>query len=840
MHNLTRRDAIKTGVGIAVGSSLTTSVAHAFDYPSQSDADRNSANSLTAPAAPRERFLLDRDWKFHLGHASDPKRDFGFGANEAFGKDGELFPNVSEARYDDSTWSAVSLPHDWAVELPFVEDKHTRGHGYKPLGRDYPETSIGWYRRSFNLAAADSGRYISLEFDGVFRDAIVVLNGHLLGRNMSGYAPFTYDVSDIANYGGANTLVVRADATEYEGWFYEGAGIYRHVWLVKTNPLHVSQWGTHVQSDVMAANGAAESATLTISTEVSNDSDTAASYHVVSEIHDASGKVVDSSTAHAQTASPWSKSVVVQSVHVTRPELWSVDTPHLHTLVTKIVNARSDVVDRYETTFGIRSMHFDVNNGFFVNGVRVALKGTCNHQDHAGLGSGLPDAVQLFRISMLKEMGSNAYRTSHNPPTPELLDACDRLGMLVLDETRMFSSQPEGLSQLERMIRRDRNHPSVFAWSISNEEWFSQGTPEGTRIAHTMRRLAKTLDPSRPVTAAVDSSYGKGVMLSVDVQGINYVRESIDALHHTLPKLPLFESETASAFATRGIYIKDTKRGYVSAYDTNKPGYGATAEEWWKYTVARRWLAGGFAWTGFDYRGEPSPYDWPCISSHFGIMDTCGFPKDTFYYYQAWWGDKPVLHLFPHWNWAGREGEEIDVWVHSNLDRVELLLNGATLGSQPVPKQGHVAWKVRYASGTIEARGYKGGKLVQSAKRETAGLATRILLRTDRDWIAADGEDVVMVDARIVDSQNRPVDTADETINFTASGSGAIIGVGNGDPSSHEPDKTTSRRLFSGRCVAIVQATRSAGALHVEASSPGLASATVMVSCRPATPRASA
>ncbi|HEY8310127.1 MAG TPA: glycoside hydrolase family 2 TIM barrel-domain containing protein, partial [Gemmatimonadaceae bacterium] len=525
----------------------------------------------TATPDPRERLLLDRDWKFHFGHASDPKRDFGFGANEGFAKDGDLFPEVAGRKYDDSEWTPVTLPHDWAVDLPFVNDKHLRGHGYKPLGRDYPETSIGWYRRSFDLATTDAGRRISLEFDAVFRDAIVVLNGHYLGRNLSGYAPFRYDVSDICNFGGQNVLVVRADATEYEGWFYEGAGIYRHVWLVKTSPLHVPQWGAFVQSALTATNGAADFATLTIETDVVNDSEAPSPYRLVSEIRDPSGKVIGSTTTRQQLAVAWSNAKITQTIRITRPELWSVDTPRLHTLVSHIVDDRSNVVDTYETIFGIRSMHFDVNHGFLLNGQRVALKGTCNHQDHAGIGSALPDAVQTYRISMLKEMGSNAYRTSHNPPTPELLDACDRLGVLVLDETRMFSSQPEGLSQLERMIRRDRNHPCVFAWSISNEEWYSQGTTAGTHMAQTMRRLAKSLDPTRPVTAAVDSSYGKGVMLALDVQGLNYVRESIDGLHKAMPALPLFESETASAFATRGIYAKDAKRGYVSAYDVNKP-----------------------------------------------------------------------------------------------------------------------------------------------------------------------------------------------------------------------------------------------------------------------------
>jgi beta-galactosidase len=835
----TRRDLLKTGASVAVGSTLTPSLLNALGSVGGPGPDDPGPSPLETDSA-RERLLLDQSWKFHLGHASDPARDFGFGSNEAFAKDGEIFPEVAEQEYDDSTWRTVNLPHDWAVELPFVDEKHLRGHGYKPMGREHPETSVGWYRRTFDLPAVDAQRRISLEFDGVFRDAMVALNGHYLGRNASGYAPFRYDVSDVANFGGKNILVLRVDASEYEGWFYEGAGIYRHVWLVKTNHVHIPQWGTYVRSELTAHNGTAQSARLAIATEVTNESDDAATYKAISEIRDPSGKLLTTATTGAARANPWTTATVDQTVTIPDPELWSVESPRLHTLITTIADDHGRTIDRSETIFGIRSIRFDADRGFFLNGQRVALKGTCNHQDHAGVGSALPDGIQDFRIRTLKEMGSNAYRTSHNPPTPELLDACDRLGMLVLDETRMFSSQPVGLSQLERMIRRDRNHPCVFAWSISNEEWDSQGTTVGTRVAHTMHLLAKRLDPSRPVTAAMDSSYGKGVMLSVDVQGINYTRESIDALHRSMPLLPLFESETASAFATRGIYAKDAERGYVSAYDVNKPDYGATAEEWWTYNVARPWLAGGFAWTGFDYRGEPSPYDWPCISSHFGIVDTCGFPKDTYYYYQAWWSNKPVLHLFPHWNWAGNEGKEIDVWVHSNLESVELFLNGKSLGTKTIPANSHVSWKVGYVPGTIEARGYRNDKLAESMKRETTGPAARIVLHSDRDWIAANGEDVVMLDAQVVDAQNRVVPTADAEISFAVSENGTIIGVGNGDPSSHEPDKSDKRRLFNGRCAAIIQATTRPGALHIEATSPGLQAGTTMISCRPSTPRPSA
>ncbi len=681
MSRLTRRDLLKTGAAAAAGSALAPSLLGALGSRDRPAPGGGGTSSLDTDS-PRERLLLDQKWKFHLGHASDPARDFGFGSNEAFAKDGEIFPDVGEEKYDDSAWRTVNLPHDWAVELPFVDEKHLRGHGYKPIGREHPETSVGWYRRTFDLPAADAERRISLEFDGVFRDAMVALNGHYLGRNASGYAPFRYDISDVANFGGKNVLVLRVDASEYEGWFYEGAGIYRHVWLVKTNPVHIPQWGAYVRSELTADNGASRSARLFISTEVANESDDPVTYRVMSEIHDPSGKVLATVRGDTAHATPWTTATVDQTAVIADPALWSVGSPRLHTLVTTITDEHGRTVDRNETIFGIRSIHFDADRGFFLNGLRVPIKGTCNHQDHAGVGSALPDGIQDFRIRTLKEMGSNAYRTSHNPPTPELLDACDRMGMLVLDETRMFSSQPEGMSQLERMIRRDRNHPCVFAWSIANEEWDSQGTSVGTRVAHDMRLLARRLDPSRPVTAAKDSRYTTGITLSVDVEGINYTRESIDALHHNMPSLPLFESETASAFATRGIYANDAERGYVSAYDVNKPGYGATAEEWWTYNVARPWLAGGFAWTGFDYRGEPSPYDWPCISSHFGIVDTCGFPKDTYYYYQAWWGDKPVLHLFPHWNWAGNEGKAIDVWVHSNLESVELLLNGKSLGTK--------------------------------------------------------------------------------------------------------------------------------------------------------------
>jgi beta-galactosidase len=433
-------------------------------------------------------------------------------------------------------------------------------------------------------------------------------------------------------------------------------------------------------------------------------------------------------------------------------------------------------------------------------------------------------------------MGCNAYRTAHNPPAAELLDACDRLGMLVLDETRMMCSTPEGLSQLERMIRRDRNHPSVIMWSLGNEEWAVQGEERGRRIVESMRRLAHRLDPSRPITVAMDSGYsnGKGVPRVVDVQGFNYQREDLDGFHRAYPRLPAVGTETAGTYCTRGIYADDATKGYVSAYDLNCPDYGATAKKWWSFFAERDFLAGGFVWTGFDYRGEPSPYSWPCVSSHFGAMDICGFPKDNYFYYQAWWGSGPVLHLFPHWNWSGKEGEEISVWCHTNLDSVELFLNGESLGAKDVCKNSHLEWKVKYAPGLLEARGSSQGRVVLTDKSETTGAPARILLCADRHTIAADGSDLSVVAAKIVDVQGRIVPTASNSLSFQVSGAGRLIGMGNGDPSCHEADKPTSfregqRSAFNGLCMALVQSLRETGEIQISASSPGLHSGSGLI-----------
>ncbi len=809
----------------------------------------------------RERLLMDFGWRFHLGHAADPQQDFGVGDYVVtFAKAADAGPvAVLKGDFDDAIWRTLDLPHDWAVELPFEgpdDNQAALSHGFRPVRRNRPANCVGWYRKRFPIAAGDEGKRMTIEFDGVYRDAMVWLNGHWLGRNWSGYSSFHFDVTDYVFYGQDNTLIVRVDASQCEGWFYEGAGIYRHVWLTKTAPVHVGHWGNFVTAEPdrkslrklqAAASGVAGYASVTIRTKVENDSDEKAAVRVEAEIIDAAGRRVARGISAARTLGPWAGAEFRHKFTLKKARLWSVDKPQLYKAVTR-VRSGSAVTDLTETSFGVRSIRFDKDRGFFLNERPVKLKGVCCHQDHGGVGSALPDAIQAFRIRKLKEMGVNAYRTSHNAPTPELLDECDRQGMLVMDEQRAMGSCPEILSQLDRMILRDRNHPSIVIWSLGNEEQTIQGTVTGRRIGGTMKRLVKNLDATRPVTVAMNNGgAGEGFTKIVDVQGWNYIRiGEIDKWHAEHPELPIVGSEEASTLCTRGIYVRDADRGYVVAYDQEVPGWGVTAETWWRFAAERPWYAGGFIWTGFDYRGEPTPYAWPCINSHFGVIDVCGFPKDNFYYYQAWWTSRPVLHLLPHWNWAGREGQEIDVRALTNCEEVELFVNGLSVGRKAVPSNSHAQWMVRYEPGELLARGYRGGKEILTARVETTGAAAAVRLRPGRAKIKANGEDACLVEAAILDGAGRVVPTADNKVSFEVSENARIIGVCNGDPSSHEPDKCggtqtalrAERRAFNGLCMVIVQAGRAPGDIKLKAASEGLASDTATINGRRAGQRA--
>lgn len=883
MGKWTRRDLVKAGLAtsagmIAGGEIVAGSPGRAESLPTGVGAVETGVQAGAAEGL-RERLLMDFGWRFALGDANDPDKDFGFGKlrrEGTFAKAGRV-DGPAAPRFDDSAWKKVDLPHDWAVDLPFVNDPILVEHGGKALGREFPETSVGWYRREFTLAGADAGRRITVEFDGIFRNATVFFNGHYIAENMSGYAPLELDLTDFANFAdaaasdrhaqqlkalaaaaddrarariqgsieapGRNVLVVRVDATLDEGWFYEGAGIYRHVWLRKTSPVHIARWGNYVRAEVGTGKGlqiggggglvtSSNPATVLVTTEVVNESDSSAPARVRAVLVDAAGKTVGSAESEPTQIAAGEAHIFAMKAVVARPALWTCEEPNLYRAVTTVeVSGRP--ADREETTFGIRTISFDAQKGFFLNGKPVKIKGTCNHQDHAGVGAAIPDRIQAYRLERLKWIGSNACRTSHNPPTPEFLDACDRMGVLVMNETRTMSSNPEGLSELERLIKRDRNHPSVFIWSLANEEP-EQGNTRGARIVATMKKLQRKLDPSRVCTTAMNNGYGGvGVSTVVDVQGFNYNDRLIDAYHAAHPAQPIIGTETASTLATRGIYAQDKVRGYMSAYDTDKPSWGNTAEEWWSFYDEREWLAGGFAWTGFDYRGETTPYKWPCISSHFGILDTCGFAKDTAFYYKAWWGAEPVLHLLPHWNWAGKEGQEVEVWAYCNQESVELLLNGTSLGSQPVKKNGHLVWKVKYVPGVLEARASKGGRVVLSDRRETAAAPAKILAVADRMAISADGQDCSVINVTIVDAQGRPVPDAADKVSFGVSGPGSVIGVGNGDPSCHEPDRATERSAFNGLCMAIVQGRRGEpGPIAVRVSADGLEGASLLIASK--------
>lgn len=834
--------------------------------------------------ADRERLLLDFGWKFHLGDpAGINTAIFAYPEVDALERTGRAHlddepklvplrrtaadinaaPPVAFAQpdFDDRAWRQLDLPHDWAVELPF-NPKALRNHGYKNMGAGVGAqnswealemgqsaqalggvsgNTIGWYRRSFDLPATDRGGALWVEFDGVYRNSLVWFNGRCLGRNVSGYSSFKFDLAPFANFGGRNTLVVRVDASRTEGWFYEGAGIYRHTWLVKTPPLHVAHWGTFV-STTLAPDGAA---TVQAQTTVRNSGTQSARGMLVSRLLDPDGRSIAEATTPEFELSAGAETTLTPQLTVPAPRLWSPETPTLYRLVSEVrpivaAPIAPTVPDRYETTFGIRTIRFDSTQGFLLNGKKYVIRGLGVHQDHAGVGSAVPDAVQEFRLRRLKEMGANTYRTAHHPHSPAIMEACDRLGLLVVDENRRFDDTPETLSQIERLIRRDRNHPSVVLWSLGNEEFRDrmQGEPWGEPIARTIQALVKRLDPTRQTMMPMNADWGKGFSHIVDVMGFNYLKlGDVDKFHADHPHIPAISSEESSAVSTRGIYLEDRVRAYVTAYADKVPPWGSRNEQWLPYFEARPWVAGVLLWAAFDWRGEQWPYDWPAINCQFGVLDTCGFAKDSFHFLQAWWSDREVLHLLPHWNWAVRDKEPIAVRAYTNADEVELFLNDQSLGRQAVPRGGYVEWPVVYQAGTLRAEGYRAGQRIGSAKIETSGPAAAITLTPDRATLRGDGEDCALVTVSARDSEGRFVPTASDAVEFELSGPGRIIGVGNGDPSCHEPDKGTRRSLFNGLAQVIIQTTKTAGPIVLTARAPGLPPAKLTLDAVPATPR---
>jgi beta-galactosidase len=779
-----------------------------------------------ATQAQVKKINFDADWKFTFGHAADAAKDFNYSIASIFSKSGKAEKTAIDPRFDDKRWTDVTLPHDWAVTLPFENSPNfdVMAHGYKPVGGLYPQNSVGWYRKHFTVNKADSGQRFSIQFDGIFRDSKIWLNGFYLGNNESGYIGVSYDVTDYINYHKENVLVVRVDASQYEGWFYEGAGIYRHVWLTQKQNIHINENGVTVRSFVRD-NKAHISVGISISNKHLLESKNVLVY---SYITDRSGKKLKQSPDNKIIIDAQETRITMQNLELDNPHLWSLEDPYLYKIVT-IVKSGNTIIDEQRVRIGIRTIEIDAAKGLSLNGKPVKVQGVNCHQDHAGVGSALPDRLQYYRIGLLKEMGVNAYRASHNPPTPELLDACDSLGMLVMDEHRLLNSSPEYLDQLERLITRDRNHPSIFMWSIGNEEQGIQYNSLGTRIAQTLLFKQQQLDPTRTSTYAADlGNVFTGINEVIPVRGFNYRVKTIDDYHAMHPDQPTIGTEMGSTVTTRGIYKVDSVNAYVPDQDITYPWWASTAEQWWTIAADRQWFMGGFVWTGFDYRGEPTPFEWPNINSHFGIMDMCGFPKNIYYYYQSWWTDKDVLHISPHWNWKGKEGEVIKVWVNTNAETVELFLNKKSLGKKEMPRNRHLEWDVKYKSGTLEAVAYKNGRKI-TAKQVTTDAAYSIELKPDRTTITADGKDISIINVIVKDKQGREVPDANNLIEFFVKGSGKIIGVGNGDPSSHEPDQYVDgkykRKLFNGKCQLIVQGSTSSGTIEVEAVGSGLVTA---------------
>ncbi len=792
--------------------------------------------TVAAGGAVRERLSMDFGWKFHLGHLYDMEKDFGYFENlsKSGATDGPYGTD-----FEDSNWQNVDLPHDWLAV--FGPDKNADElHAYRPIGPKYPQNSIGWYRKTFEIPESDLGKRLSLEFDGIYRDSRVWLNGHSLAQHLSGYTSFGVDITDYVNYGGTNVLVVRVNASGVELWSYEGAGIYRHVWLVKTQPLHVVQWGTYVSSNVKL--GKSNKAGVTIRTNVANEQDEDKRCELIATIVDAEGETV-ATVKSRETIKAWSNEEITQKVKVRDAKLWSVESPYLYRLLTT-VKEQGKVTDMYETSFGIRTFRFDSERGFFLNGENVRLNGVCLHQDHGGVGVAIPDRIHDFRIKKMKEMGANAFRCAHNWVAPEALDAADRLGMLVIDETRAPGNTKERMEQLGTMIQRDRNHPSIILWSLANEEKNIQKSKIGARIIKSMKRLARKLDPTRPVTMALT---GEGLDTEtsrvLDVQGCNYLKDYLDDLHEKYPDRPYILTEACCHSTARGVYEPD-EDGRLTGYDENPACWGNTAEKMWTWCAERPWMAGTFIWTGFDYAGEPLTWEddcghipseevWPIQHTQWGIVDRCGFEKDPFYYFKSWWTDEVVVHLFPHWNWQGKEGQEIRVWCYSNCEEVELIVNGSSLGRKKMPRNSHLEWKVKYEPGYIEARGYNGDWLVATDRQDTTGQAAAIVLKADRTKIKADNRDVSLVTVKIVDEKGRFVPTANDEITLTVSDNGKIIGLCNGDPACPVGESCTTFPAFSGLAMVFIQSGFEAGPIKLKAEAQGLQSAEVVIEAEP-------
>lgn len=795
---------------------------------------------LCAADGPREKILINNDWKFSLGTAGDRYKDFTHGT-EYFTYQTKILSNngnngpVSPS-FDDSAWQTVSLPHDWVVDLPYsAEASHS--HGYKCVGWKYPEYSVGWYRKNVFIPESDKGRRILIEFEGIFRDSEVFCNGIYMGHERSGYASTVYDLTEYLDYGAENLITVRADASLEEGWFYEGAGIYRNVYLHKTSSTSLEPYGVILKDYLFNA----DRSRCTIVSEVKIDPlSREKEILVVQSLLDADGKSVAIAYAEPQTSTV--------SLDVTAPRLWSIDTPYLYTLRTCLYKgdmSYANLLDVVDTRIGMRSIDFDPARGFLLNGARVELKGCDLHLDHAGVGTAVPDGLWRYKLEQLKKYGFNAIRSSHNPASPAMLDLCDEMGFVVIDENRMMGINDEHFDLMERMIRRDVNHPSVILWSIGNEEWAVEYSQKGYDIARRMCDFVHSIDHTRPVTYG--NCGGRDLVRATDVFGYNYIiQNGVEELHKSETSHAALGTEETTGSGTRGKYVTDNSKGWmlslnrsgVARDETNGSDAGMqftsdgkvlnVIERGWKYYAQRPWLGGLFYWTGFDYRGEPNPMSWPATGSQFGVLDYCGFPKDEAFYLQSCWTREPMVYVSSNWNQASREGESVDLWIYSNCDEIRLFLNGIQIGKKSMPEYGHISWPVNYKKGRLEARGFIAGKKVASYVLETPDAPYSLKIASSKPDLVADGQDVAVLDLTVVDSKGREVQNADVVLNVNVSDNATILGWGNGDPAFKVVERPVKGsggafpiQTFSGKAQLILRSVEGASG-NVDISISGL------------------
>jgi beta-galactosidase len=775
-----------------------------------------------------ERFT--KDWLFHLG-------DVEGGHDPVF---------------DDSDWRVLNLPHDWSIEGEFSEN-HPAGVGGGAL-----PGGIGWYRKIFTIPESKKDEPVFIDFDGVYMNSEVWINGKYLGIRPFGYISFRYELTPHLNYGGKkNVIAVRVDnSLQPNSRWYSGSGIYRNVWLVTTSRVHVDHWGTFVTTPYITE----DAAIVNIETTIMNkEGDTNVALETV--IYDARGRRVASISDRKQISAGTSEKFS-QELTVNNPNLWSLEEPYLYKAVSE-VSLNGEIHDKYETDFGIRYFHFDSEKGFFLNGQPVKIKGVCNHHDLGFLGAAINTRAIERQLEIMQDMRVNAIRTAHNPPAPELLQLTDRMGFIVMDEA--FDVWAKGKAEydyhlhwddwhrrdLEAMILRDRNHPSVFMWSIGNEliEQWDEEDPSGTTITRELTEIVKNLDPTRPVTAGLNSPVPENPIIRarvLDQIGYNYGHEHFAEFPERFPGEVFIATETTSALATRGHYDmpSDTTKRWpyrwdepfydgnpdntVSAYDHVSTPWGSTHMESWREIKKHDFLSGMFIWTGFDYIGEPTPYVWPSRSSYFGIVDLAGFPKDAYYMYKSEWTDEPVLHVFPHWNWS--EGDIVDVWVYTNFEEVEMFLNDESMGSKTKTDDDlYLWWRLDYEPGIIRAVGRNDNGVEMITERHTAGEPAMIELKADRTTIAADGDDLSFITVRILDENGIVVPYADNLVNFAISGEGTIAGVDNGLQTSLEPFQANNRKAFNGKCLVVVRSTERVGRINLQADSIGLEGAAVRI-----------